>query len=150
GHNFFEDATPGTGDVFYNNAWHTWLVGGLGAGGSAIFALDVTNPGPGIPAAGGNSAFAEGQASSLVIGEWNASNITCANVSNCGQNLGNTYGTPQLRRLHDGRWAVIFGNGLGSSTGDAGIYIMTLNPSNAAPTFYYLSTGRGSSGSPNG
>ena len=46
GHNFFVDATPGTGDVFYNNAWHTWVVGGLGAGGSAIFALDVTNPGP--------------------------------------------------------------------------------------------------------
>src|SRR5262249_53051092 len=46
GHNFFEDATPGTGDVFYNGAWHTWLVGGLGAGGAAIFALDVTNAGP--------------------------------------------------------------------------------------------------------
>ena len=25
-------------------AWHTWLVGGLGAGGAAIYALDVTNP----------------------------------------------------------------------------------------------------------
>ncbi|HEX4387226.1 MAG TPA: PilC/PilY family type IV pilus protein [Steroidobacteraceae bacterium] len=149
GHNFFEDATPGTGDVFYNNAWHSWLVGGLGAGGSAIFALDVTNPGPGVPSAG-YSAFTEGQSSSLVIGEWNGSNITCVNVSNCGQNLGNTYGTPQLRRLHDGRWAVIFGNGFGSSTGDAGIFVMTLDPASAAPTFYYFSTGRGSSGNPNG
>ena len=150
GHNFFEDATPGTGDVFYNNAWHSWVVGGLGAGGAAIFALDVTNPGPGVPSAGGNSAFTEGQSSSLVVGEWNGANITCVNVSNCGQNLGNTYGTPQLRRLHDGRWAVIFGNGFGSPTGDAGIFIMLLDPTTAAPTFYYFSTGRGSSGNPNG
>jgi type IV pilus assembly protein PilY1 len=150
GHNFFEDQTPGTGDLFYNNAWHTWVIGGLGAGGAAIFALDVTNPGPGVPAAGGNSAFTEGAAASTVIGEWNPSTITCTNVANCGQNLGNTYGTPQLRRLHDGRWAVIFGNGFGSATGDAGIFVMTLNPSNAAPTFYYFSTGRGSSGNPNG
>ena len=44
GHNFFVDATPGTGDLFYNNVWHTWLVGGLGAGGAAIYAIDVTNP----------------------------------------------------------------------------------------------------------
>jgi type IV pilus assembly protein PilY1 len=150
GHNFFEDATPATGDVFYNNAWHTWVVGGLGAGGSAIFALDVTNAGPGVPTGGTMSAFSEGSASSVVVGEWNGSNITCTNVSNCGQNLGNTYGTPQLRRLHDGRWAVIFGNGLGSATGDAGIFVMTLDPTSAAPTFYYFSTGVGSSGNPNG
>ena len=44
GHNFFVDATPGTGDLYYSGAWHTWLVSGLGAGGAAIFALDVTNP----------------------------------------------------------------------------------------------------------
>ncbi|HEY0342088.1 MAG TPA: PilC/PilY family type IV pilus protein, partial [Steroidobacteraceae bacterium] len=42
-HNWFVDATPGTGDLFYNGAWHTWLVGGLGAGGAAIYALDVTD-----------------------------------------------------------------------------------------------------------
>ena len=44
GHNYFVNATPGTGDVFYSGQWHTWVVGGLGAGGAAIFALDVTNP----------------------------------------------------------------------------------------------------------
>ena len=76
-HNFFVDATPGTGDLYYG-AWHTWLVGGLGpgahAGGaiqdnstilpqpvSALFALDVTTP----------ANFTEANASSLVLGEWN-------------------------------------------------------------------------------
>jgi len=138
GHNFFVDATPTTGDLFYGTSaatatWHTWLVGGLGPGGAALYALDVTTPGN----------FAESNASSLVIGEWNASNITCTNVANCANNLGNTYGTPLIRRLHNGTWAVIFGNGFGSITGDAGVYIMTIAPATGAKTFYYLSTGTG-------
>jgi type IV pilus assembly protein PilY1 len=85
-----------------------------------------------------------------VIGEWTPATLACANVANCGNNLGNTYGTPQMRRLHDGKWAVIFGNGFGSTSGDAGIYVMTIDPTTAARTFYYLSTGTGSAGSPNG
>jgi len=131
GHNFFVDATPGSGDLFYGGQWHTWLVGGLGAGGSAIYALDVTDPG---------SSFSEGNASNIVVGEWTASSINCANVSNCGSNLGNTFGTPQIRRLHNGNWAVIFGNGFGSVTGDAGIYVMSIDNSSGATSFYYLST----------
>ena len=43
-HNFYVDATPDVDDVFYNGKWHSWLVGGLGAGGPAIYALDVTDP----------------------------------------------------------------------------------------------------------
>jgi type IV pilus assembly protein PilY1 len=114
-------------------------VSGLGLGGSAIFALDVTNPGN----------FTEGNAANLVVGEWNSATIACANVANCGNNLGNV-GTPEIRRLHDGNWAFIFGNGVGSASGDAGIFIgvITGNPNN--PTFYYLSTSTGSVGSPNG
>jgi type IV pilus assembly protein PilY1 len=140
GHNFYVDATPGTGDVFYGGTWHTWLVGGLGPGGQAIFALDVSSP----------STFAQTPtaATAIVKGEWNSSTITCANVANCNQNLGYTYGTPQLRRLHDGKWAAIFGNGFGSTSGDAGIFVMTLDPTTAASTFYYLSTG--TAGSNNG
>src|SRR6202000_1646603 len=64
GHNFLLDATPGSGDLFYGGRWHSWLVGGLGIGGAAIYALDVTNPSA--------SNFTEGNASSIVIGEWNA------------------------------------------------------------------------------
>ncbi len=132
GHAFYVDAAPGTGDVFYGGTWHTWVVGGLGAGGKAIFALDVSSP----------SSFGQtpAAAAAIVKGEWNATTLTCPNTSNCKNNLGNTYGTPQLRRLHDGKWAVIFGNGLGSASGDAGIFVMTIDPSTAASTFYYLST----------
>jgi type IV pilus assembly protein PilY1 len=143
GHNFFVDATPGTGDVFFGGAWHTWLVGGLGAGGAALYALDVSNPSP--------TNFVEGNAANLVIGEWTPATLTCAIAPlACGTNLGNTYGTPQIRRLHDGKWAVIFGNGLGSASGDAGIYIMTIDPNTGDRNFYYLSTHTGSAASPNG
>jgi type IV pilus assembly protein PilY1 len=134
GHNFFVDATPGTGDLFYGGVWHTWLVGGLGIGGAAIYALDITNP----------ANFTEGNASSLVVGEWNASTLSCS--TSCAGNLGNTFGIPQIRRLHNGKWAAIFGNGFGSVTGDAGIYVMSIDVnSSGAPveTFYYLSTHTG-------
>ena len=141
-HAFFVDATPAAGDLFYKNQWHSWLVGGLGPGGAAIWALDVTNPTA--------ANFSEGNAANLVMGEWTPATISCTNVANCGANLGNTYGTPEIRRLHNGTWAVIYGNGYGSATGDAGIFIMTVDPNTAARTFYYLSTGRGSPANPNG
>ena len=136
GHNFFVDATPGTGDLYYEGQWHTWLVGGLGVGGAAIYALDVTSP----------SGFSEGSASSLVIGEWSATSIACANVSACGNNLGNTFGTPLIRRLHDGNWAIIFGNGFGSTSGDAGVYVITINGATGGQTAYYLSTNTAGTG----
>jgi type IV pilus assembly protein PilY1 len=139
-HNFFVDATPDIDDVFYQSSWHTWLVGGLGAGGSAIYMVDISNP----------SSFAETNAPNIVMGEWTSATIGCTNVANCGNNMGNTYGTPIVRRLHDGNWAVIFGNGFGSTSGDAGIYIMLISATGttAAASTYYLSTG--TAGSNNG
>ena len=137
-HNFFVDASPGVGDLYYSGAWHTWLVGGLGVGGRAVYALDVTNPTA--------ANFSETNAASLVVGEWNASTISCVNVSNCGNNLGNTYGTPQVRRMHNGKWAVIFGNGLGSASGDAGIFIMTVDSSGTKQMYYYSTGAYGSNG----
>ena len=150
-HNLYVDATPGTGELYYKNAWHTWLVGGLGGGGNAsgaiadntsvgtgaLYALDITNP----------ANFSEGNASSLVIGEWSSANLKCTNVAGCASYLGNTYGTPVIRRLHNGNWAVLFGNGLNSSSGGAGLYIM-LVASDGTTSFYYLDTGYGPSKDP--
>jgi len=149
GHNLFVDGTPGTGDLYYNGAWHTWLVGGLGGGGNpsgpvpdgktaatggAIYALDVTDP----------TSFSESNAASLVIGEWNAASLSCANVKNCGNYLGATYGTPVIRRLHNGSWAVLFGNGLNSSAGSAGMYMMMVDPKTGQiSSTQYLDTGAG-------
>lgn len=135
GHNFYVNATPGSGDLYYASGWHTWLVGGLGSGGTAIYALDITTP----------TSFNEGNAATLVMGEWDSTTISCPATTNCGNRLGNTYGTPIIRRLHSGDWAVIFGNGIGSASGDAGIFIMVVDHGTAAKTFYYLSTGQAGS-----
>jgi len=132
GHEFYVDAPPGTGDLYYKNAWHTWLVGGLGPGGADIYALDITNP----------ANFSEANASNIVVGDWTNSTISCVNVSSCGANLGDTYGTPVIRLLHNGDWGIIFGNGFGSATGDAGIFIITVNPITEAMSTYYFSTGQ--------
>ena len=172
-HRFSVDGTPGTGDLYYGSpaTWHTWLVSGLGAGGNAIFALDITDPG--LATASGN--FTQANASSGVIGEWSSSTnttyttnpttgvvtstvtgytstLTCVGTSgaSCGASLGKTFGTPQIRRFHNNpalggpstSWGAVFGNGGGSFKGDAGIYVMLANNS-GPPTFYYLSTGVG-------
>ncbi len=153
-HNFYVDATPGTGDLFYNGAWHTWLVGGTGAGGNAggaiasktgtglgnLFALDITDP----------TQFAESNAGNLVLGDWSSSTISCVNVSTCGTALGSTYGTPIVRRLHNGQWAVLFGNGLNSASGTAGMFIMLVDPATGARSFRFIDTGYGPSQDPTG
>jgi type IV pilus assembly protein PilY1 len=147
GHNFYANASPGSGDLYYNGAWHTWLVSGLGAGGNAagpiadktspakgaLFALDVTTP----------SNFSEANAASLVIGDWTSDNLTCTNSTTCATNLGSVYGTPLIRRLHNGQWAAIFGNGLNSSAGTAGIFIMLVDPTTGNTSFRFLDTGAG-------
>lgn len=129
-HDYVVDATPAVGDLFYNGKWHTWLVGGVGSAGSEIYALDITDP----------SNFKETNASTVVIGDWTSSTLT---------NLGNTMGTPTIARLHNGQWAIIFGNGLGGST-SAGIYIGLVDSKTGAVTYQFLDTGVGSSTSPNG
>jgi type IV pilus assembly protein PilY1 len=72
--------------------------------------------------------------------------LTCANVQNCGNYLGATYGTPDIRRLHNGSWAVLFGNGLNSSAGSAGMYVMLVDSTGKVSGFRYLDTGAGISG----
>jgi type IV pilus assembly protein PilY1 len=142
-HAYFVDATAATGDVFYGTHWHTWLVGGLGAGAvPGIYALDVTDP----------SKFKDTNLAT-VIGEWTPSGIPggCSNASSCGNSMGSISGVPQIRRFHNGKWGVIFGNGTNSASGDAGIFIMLLDKTSGNPSFLYLSTNTtGPNGTKNG
>lgn len=129
-HQYMVDATPGAGDLFYNQKWHTWLVGGVGSNGKEIYALDVTDPGN----------FSTSSAGSLVIGDW-----TNATMSH----LGNTVGTPSIVRMHNGQWAIVFGNGLNSGT-SAGAYIGLVDKTTGAVSFMFLDTGVGSATVANG
>lgn len=124
-HDYLVDATPAAGNVFYAGKWHTWLVGGVGSTGQEIYALDVTHP----------TSFS----ASDVIGDWDNSLLT---------HLGNTVGTPVIRRMHDGKWAIIFGSGLVNppAQGDPpppteGVYVGLIDPSNGSVTFKFLDTG---------
>ncbi len=147
-HNAYIDAPPETGDVYYGGAWHTWLVSGLGGGGNltgeindgltvsagAVFALDVTDP----------SLFSKTNAS-VVVGEW-GNEIKCANEpssATCGENMGGIFGSPIIRKLHDGNWAAIFGNGRNSKSGVSGIFIMSIDKASTtgAVTWRFLKAG---------
>ena len=100
-HQYFVDGMSSAGDVYYNSAWHTLLAGVTGAGGKAVFALDVTNP----------DAF--GAASAL----WEFTSTDDAD-------LGYTLAQPAIGRMKDGTWAVIVANGYDSSNGKAVLYIL--------------------------
>ncbi|UTH74333.1 pilus assembly protein [Chromobacterium sp. IIBBL 290-4] len=139
GHQYYVDATPDADDLFFNNNWHTWLMGGLGAGGQALYLLDISNP----------ANFSETNASSLVLNEITPASISCANKTNCGNDLGYTFGTPVIARFHNGQWGAVFGNGYSSANGHAVIYIMLVS-SSGAQTFYELDTGSGASNDPSG
>lgn len=120
-HIFGVDAAPAADDIFYNGGWHTWIVGGLGAGGAEIYALDVTDPSGAVTS---GSKFSEADAPNLVMGDWTGSTLTCAGATpsslaaTCGAQLNNTYGTPVMWRFHalnagkHNMWGAVFGNGL--------------------------------------
>jgi type IV pilus assembly protein PilY1 len=92
--------------------------------------LDITDP----------ANFSQSNAGSLVVKELNTSNLTCSNISSCANDLGWTYGTPIIRRMHNGAWAVIFGNGYDSANGYAAVFIATIDSGSAAWTVYELQT----------
>ena len=144
-HRFYVNATPASGDLFYGNDWHTWLVGGLGAGGQSIYVLDVTDP----------AAFSEANASTLVRQEVTPGNIDvlCGGLTGsgvCGGDLGYTFGAPIIRRMHNGQWAVIFGNGYNSANGHGVVFIALVDPTSGALSVKKIDTGAGPAQDPTG
>ncbi len=135
GHAYYVDATPRIGDAFIGGEWRSVLVGGLGRGGQGIYALDVTDP----------DAVSEASADEAVL--WEFGEIDDPDV-------GYTYASPLIVRLHDGRWAAMFGNGYNNSapdaraspTGEASLFIVDLE---TGLLIRKLGTGAGSPGTPN-
>lgn len=105
-HQYYVDTTARAGDAFFSSTWHTVLVGGLGAGGRAIFALDITDP----------DTFDETD----IMWEF-----TPAQDDDAGD-LGYTIGQPTIARLANDKWVAMFGNGYASPNGDAILYILDL------------------------
>lgn len=121
-----------------SNNWKTILVGGLGAGGKGLFALDVTKP----------SNFSEANALSLVKFDYTAPTgpLSAAFTSEFGTSpmlaelqtdMGHIFGDPsrdsfigrnlQITRMQNGKWAVISGNGYNSVNERAVLYVIYLD-----------------------
>ena len=86
-HQFFVDATPVAGDAYIGGEWRTLLVGGLGAGGRGYYALDVTDP-------------------ENPKALWEFTN----------NNLGLSFGRPEITKLASGTWVVIVGSGYNNTS----------------------------------
>jgi type IV pilus assembly protein PilY1 len=117
-HKYFVDGTPMVNDVQISGAWKTYLVGGLNWGGRAYYALDITD----------TSIFTEANASTIVRWEF-----TNANDGDLGYTLIQPTYAPfkgsaqQIVKMHNGKWAVIVGNGYNSDSGKAALFIFFLD-----------------------
>lgn len=107
GHYFYIDATPAVGDAYIGGSWKTVLVGGLNGGGRSIYALDVTTPA---------GADTNASAAARVLWEFTPAN---------GGPVGYSYSPPIIGKMHNGKWAAIFGNGYNSGSGPM-VYIVDL------------------------
>ena len=86
--------------------WRTILVGGLGQGGNAVYALDVTHP---------EFVSEADAANQLFLWEFTE------------EDLGRSVSRPVIAKIHDGRWVAIFGNGFHQSGDSQGVlYIVDL------------------------
>lgn len=99
-HKYYVDGGPTVGDAYDGSSWKTYLVGGLGAGGKSVFALDVSNP----------------SAPSASMVKWEYTDA----------DMGLSYSRPQIARLPDGNWAAVFGNGYNSNSGRAYLYVINI------------------------
>lgn len=114
-HQYFVDGTAVVQDVKINGQWVTMLVSGLGAGGKSYFALDVTDP-----------------TNPKALWEFT------------DNNLGLTIGKPEIGKLTDGTWVVIFGSGYNNNvTGDGNgrLYVLNVADGSVVRTLRTLANG---------
>jgi type IV pilus assembly protein PilY1 len=95
---YFVDATPVVGDIQIGGVWKTILVGGLNAGGSGYYALDITDP-----------------LSPKMLWEFTNSN------------MGLSFGNPVITKRKDGTWIVAVTSGYNNTDGLGHLFILNAN-----------------------
>ncbi|MCB1926243.1 MAG: hypothetical protein KDJ27_21350 [Gammaproteobacteria bacterium] len=113
-HKYYVDGPVNVIDAFFGGAWHTVLIGTQGAGGSGIFALDVTDPSVFNESGAGNVALWDIQASPTVSGS-------------DFEELGYAFSQPSIVKAKVHGWVAIFGNGYHGKSGKAVLYIVRLS-----------------------
>ncbi len=110
-HQYYVDGTPTVADVYNpeKGEWRTILVGTLKAGGKGLFALDITDP-------------------TKISLLWEFHDYsTEANKPGINVKPGYSFPKPTVARLHNGRWAVVTGNGYkatGTDSGKAALFVI--------------------------
>jgi type IV pilus assembly protein PilY1 len=89
-------------DIKVDGTWRTYLFGGLGLGGKAVYALDVTDP----------ASFSEGRPADFFKWEFTDAGLGVLNAK------------PKVARLNNGRTAVVFGSGYLDGTTAPSLYIV--------------------------
>jgi type IV pilus assembly protein PilY1 len=132
-HHYYVDGAPKVVDV--NVAahtggvdWRTVLVEGLGKGGAAYFALDVTDP---------SAITSEAAAASKVMWEFKPAD------------LGYSYGKPIIMKTHafNGAWVAILASGYNNPSGVGKLYFVRVSDGTLLKT---MTTGVGTAGTPSG
>ena len=134
-HKYFVDGSPTAWDAYFGG-WKTVLVGTTGAGGKAVFALDVTAP----------DSFGERN----VLWEINSSTAKRTGEAvdpEYARRLGYTIGQAVVAKLRNGEWAAVFGNGYGSASNEASLYVVRISD---GQLIRRIDTGIGTAGAPNG
>jgi type IV pilus assembly protein PilY1 len=94
-HLYTVDGSPVVGDIYVGGAWKTILVGGLGAGGQAYYALDITDPDNPKPL-------------------WEFTDAA----------LGLTFGNPVITKRANGSWVVAFTSGYNNADGKGYLFVL--------------------------
>ena len=149
-HRFYVDGTPTVADALVNGRWRTVLVGGLGAGGQGIYALDITDP----------DQVTEADAAAAVLWEFGDRQTgDPGSPLNFDGDMGYSFSRPSVVRTRGGDWLALFGNGYNnaepdaaaSASGNAVLYGVALETGALA---FKMDTGRGAAHSsrktPNG
>ena len=121
GHRYYVDGPLTSSDAYYNNAWHTVLVGTTGAGGSS--------KAPNAAAIGNGSVFA------LDVGNptgFGASNVLWEVSGKTESDLGFVLGKPTIVAVAGTsatsapRFVALFGNGVNSTSGKAALFVVDI------------------------
>lgn len=143
-HRYYVDLDPAMQDIYADTGsgtkdWRTILVGGGGAGGKGIFALDVTNP--------ANFSETSTAPANTVMWEFDSGDDSA--------DMGYVMDTPLIAMMENDKWAVIFGNGYESTDGVAKLMILFIEQGldgtwTYGTDYYKISTGVGSAADRNG
>ena len=119
-HTYFVDGGITVRDArVQDGRWRTVLVGSLGAGGKGIYALDVTHQ------ALSSETATDGNARKIMWEE-RGENTPGDPEPGANPDIGYIFDPSTIAQGNDGKWYAYFGNGIGSTNGDAVLMLKEL------------------------